>query len=463
MFFFLYYPPFLSSLFLSFVFYLSSPVNFFDTTTNEWPHRASLLFFSLFVFFISATNWPIFCIKSTLMKRFFHLLSFITLTFSLPSHAVDRSYMERYPYIDPYQFYELNLQRLPEKEGKRLPFEQLFFIRSRDTLGKVQFPVKTPEEVHRWMKCFTPKKYFSSKFSDETYVNYIPYIQQAAKSFHLPYAFLACKLWQESKWNRKAKSHANALGLAQFKPSTAYEINSVFRSKTDIKKLSRQVNELILLKNKFIKYRGIKGWQKDLRLATRLLRNAHRKNLLSPKWRHYINAVKSLKGPFKVYPQVLSEKRFCQNKSCSKWEFFNPIWSIGAAATYLQDLIYRLDINYYFGREDEKGLPRSMEGFFYEQFSYDGPEVQTLQLGDNINILDFLVLTTAAYNAGLGYYVTELQQTSDSTQDWLSYAKNKNQESYNHMRKLRACMLAGNFTHPTDYPVVKDPLCKKAK
>ncbi len=126
-------------------------------------------------------------------------------------------------------------------EGKKLITEFVRFLESSDRTPLIYpeyYTRKTKQEAELTLSStFKPKnptetdEYLRCTIPGDKYCLYRkglkPYIGLAAKASGIPYSFLACQSYVESRFISNAKSGVGALGYAQIKPSNVEYLNKV--------------------------------------------------------------------------------------------------------------------------------------------------------------------------------------------------------------------------------------------
>jgi|GEM_PF-4959658 len=87
---------------------------------------------------------------------------------------------------------------------------------------RTTFTPKNPNETDEYFRCILP----GDKYC--LYRNTLrPYLGLAAKASGIPYSFLACQSYVESRFNRNARSSVGAIGYAQIKETNVRYLNEV--------------------------------------------------------------------------------------------------------------------------------------------------------------------------------------------------------------------------------------------
>ncbi|MEW6058166.1 MAG: transglycosylase SLT domain-containing protein [Bdellovibrionota bacterium] len=96
-------------------------------------------------------------------------------------------------------------------------------LKRKQALADAVLKIKANYEVEHWVWCRKVSEERHEKFLS----TYQPMISAAAEAFDLPYAYLVCVFFTESKWDAEAKSHKGAVGLPQLLPGET--MNEVYR------------------------------------------------------------------------------------------------------------------------------------------------------------------------------------------------------------------------------------------
>ncbi len=382
-------------------------------------------------------------------------------------------------------------------------------INNLQGLGGVRF--KSREELRDWMKCFTAPTPAGQNSNDpdqasgyDLYRQIETYIESASQATGLPYAFLACKYWRESRYDRTGVSRSEAFGFGQFKLDTMFTMERINNMDGDRMALEQQLAQT--LENPESPSSPPKRWRRfseDVVYLRRKTRNLARRDFMRSEYRDYTTSVQSRPGPYSSYPQSMEPGQFCSGpvrsyvqrsvqdsrgnslrryfvqhedgswrmasdesvvldtsqhpgegeqitrSRCDRWEFFNPVWSMGASALYLKDLAITLDQRYsvtpvpidQIAANAAAGEPRN-----YVERTPQNIDDLIFQTGES-NPMDFLLLVSAAYNAGPAGFVEDMMNVGRSLDDWLAYmGDNPNlRETRDHMKSIRDCMAPGVF------------------
>jgi hypothetical protein len=89
--------------------------------------------------------------------------------------------------------------------------------------------LKSPEELERYFSCFELKPGFTQRYQEELHT----YVEAASGAFELPYPFLSCVLFRESRWDANAfNSSSHAAGLGQFLPASFDTLKTILHTKS---------------------------------------------------------------------------------------------------------------------------------------------------------------------------------------------------------------------------------------
>jgi hypothetical protein len=113
-----------------------------------------------------------------------------------------------------------------EKSDRAFKLNPEYYTRAANNASaltlKTKFVPKNPSEADEYLRCTIPAdKYCLYKNSLR------PYIGLAAKTSGIPFSFLACQSYVESRFNRKARSNVGAIGYAQIKETNVHYLNEV--------------------------------------------------------------------------------------------------------------------------------------------------------------------------------------------------------------------------------------------
>lgn len=320
-------------------------------------------------------------------------------------------------------------------------------------VGELVLRVKSEAELNQWMQCHTqPRQY-------DNYTRLLPFMRAAADSFDVPLALLACTVWQESKFNSNARSNQGALGLGQIRPQTANTLRGLMASDSDVEGWRERLNTHLTNPPGEQSHKSRwDGWHADRRMLSNRLLSAHRANFMKPGWQAYAVGARAIGATPQAsslgnQARQLSPESLCGRGRCTENHLLNPLWSIGATAMHLQDLMLEVDVSYFFERVQEEGLGAAHQGFFVENRSLEGTDNPIVHYGATVSMEDFLVLVGAAYNAGTGRTFQTIFQNGEDLSDWIQVARVNNQESCRHMAHLATCMAPGHFKNTLNNPV----------
>lgn len=254
-------------------------------------------------------------------------------------------------------------------------------------MGNAYF--KTPEEID----AFFASKVGVKRKNLKAYQNkYKPLILSVSNIFEIPFSFQSCLIFKESRFDKKAKSHVGAMGVAQFTKDTYDFLSRALR----IGERSISSSAKDEFSWDFFSFTA-KPLEKKLtypRYNTKIFGQMH---LM---WEDYLmkNGLQPIKFTKKAYKRIL----------------YTPEYSIGLSAMYLYYLKYRVKYDV------EK---------YVEHVSSDHP--------------DFILSLAGAYNQG-ARRVLKAVNKSKATPDfskWLSY-QSRVKETEGYIRSIRTCMMS---------------------
>ena len=98
------------------------------------------------------------------------------------------------------------------------------------------FSPKNPSETDEYLRCTLPgDKYCLYKSTLR------PYLGLASKVSGIPYSFLACQSYVESRFNRNARSSVGAIGYAQIKGTNVRFLNEILRRSIHSSSMNRTI------------------------------------------------------------------------------------------------------------------------------------------------------------------------------------------------------------------------------
>ncbi len=377
-------------------------------------------------------------------------------------------------------------------------------------LGLSGVRMKSREELRRWMWCFTnPQGQGSLNDADgasgwNLYRQVEDQIEIVSEVTGLPYAFLACKWWRESRFDADAVSGSDARGIGQFKFDTMLDLERLMSRTSN--RAHEELRLQALLENapqpgdpRFAQ------WERDISYMRRILQSRARRDLLYTDWREMTTALGATNDPYQVYPQQLDPQGFCAGEEtypvqlevcltedgtavsqrtiirdgrfearspapncprieyrehpnfsetrCDNWEYNNPLWSMAASALYLKDLTMELDHRYQYDWSEPALFRQENSIYTNDQRALEamvqgsGGDMDVITRSLNDMPRDFLLLVAAAYNAGPGG-VSEMMARGVNLDQWLAYLGETGRlaETRAHMQSIRDCMEPGQFT-----------------
>lgn len=316
--------------------------------------------------------------------------------------------------------------------------------------------VKTEAELDQWMKCYATPSAVAA------YENAKPSLKELEKDFGPPFALMACKIWQETRWVNGQTSMDNAKGLVQILPQQVKTLKDIM-SLVTTKDPPAQVKEYKRLNEEHIKAMKaiselktaeaesqaldfyVKKEQElqnkifDLRKNNEIVRNYDYAIVMQSAWQDWATR--------NGYPPTI-----CPTGNCYQEPYQKLKWSLAAGALNSLYLMLKLDDDYALKNTNGE-----------EKMTYSREE--------------FKLIIAAAYNSGQSGPVQELKPQDENEED--EYARIKKflanikarsgvgprgwNQTVCYVSNMDSCLRPGNFV-PSSFenPQNDDKICKES-
>lgn len=270
----------------------------------------------------------------------------------------------------------------------------LFGTFSREDINSVQ-SIKSEKDIDEWIRCYTTDKGYATFNSSKKL------LKAAEKEFGVPYALMACKIWQETHWQEGQVSFDNARGVVQVLPQQVATLKNIMALVSNPpaevkeyvelnKKYNQAYDEIKKLEERAGQQDMLEDWTKKQSELEDKIRAAREKDII----KNYDIGVVLNSAWLDWAKKNNLNSDICNSSQCNSSRdlanYNNKKWAIGAGSLNALYLMVKLD--------DDFSRKSGNEG---ESMSYSREE--------------FHLIMATAYNSGQSGPVQELKPINEAS------------------------------------------------